>query len=581
MTDSAGMTNVRRPWKRGRGVTPVVGVVLLVGIVAIGTISLLVFSGVALEQAQDQATDKRVEQSFVEFDRNLQSVAYSDGGARSVPFDLVAKEAAIRHEDAGRVIITMTKGGNTTTIVNKSIGVIEYERDGEIYAYQAGGVFRGTGENTVVLSPPNTEYNINDDGEPTLSLPILQTSGDKQLNSGTITMRKNRTIAPLNNASIIRGAMVTVTIESEYYGGWYEHFNAMTDGTGVTKNESANTTTVELLNPVPPKSVESGMVATGAATTLDIENNAEIDSYNSSAGPYAISSGTTSEIVAAGDVVVSNNADVDGDVIAGGDVTIEKGTVDGNVSVEPGGTISVDSQDGTLTGNKYYNASVPSPSPSVTLIDQKRMLIESNNNNSRPGVDIDTSTNTLTGCSSTCSVEEGQYYLEEIDTGNDAVIELNASDGPIEIVVDGDVVLGNKAEIRVKGTHRVNMYIEGEVVLSQNSEVTVPQDRAPQYWMYVNPGTETAIENGVRFTGVLYGPANGTTEGTAFTLSQNAEVYGAIVGTIGEVENNYELHYDEALVGTRAVPESVTQIPSITYLHVSVHEVVVTDGDDD
>jgi len=102
---------------------------------------------------------------------------------------------------------------------------------------------------------------------------------------------------------------------------------------------------------------------------------------------------------------------------------------------------------------------------------------------------------------------------------------------------------------------------------------------ATQFWVYGHSDFDTQMRrtgnNDNFFVGVIYAPAGET--GTGEYHSMHAEHWGAVVTGSAELDNGGNIHYDERLNGTRAVPPDSSIIP-ITYLHISQNQVNVTSG---
>lgn len=237
----------------GRGQAAVVGIVLLVGLVAVGGIGILLIGGQVQEESKQRIDDQRIEDSFLELDRTIATVATGGVERADVNFDLADRtgsEAAIRRENTGTIVINRTNLTTTQTVAVRDIGSIVYSRNGEQYAYQAGAVWRNAGNATQIVSPPQAEYSFFDSAgasSPTLNLEIAELQGDERIRSGAIGLEHNRTIAPFNDVSTVENQLVTVSVTSEYYVGWGKYFEERYPGiTTVSYDHPAETVTIEL-----------------------------------------------------------------------------------------------------------------------------------------------------------------------------------------------------------------------------------------------------------------------------------------------------------------------------------------------
>lgn len=234
-----------------RAQAAVVGIVLLVGVVAIGSIGILLLGTDVNEQSQAQAQDERVRQSFVELDKDLDSVSETNARSRVVDLDLPDEsDVAIRRKNAGRIVVNRTNLTTTGTVVVKRIGAIVYEHDGTHYAYQAGAVWKGTGNETQLVSAPSIEYDSKEDGDiPTLTLPISDLKGAKTLNKGPVEVEKVTTHAPLNDVATIDNQVVTLEITSDYYVGWADYFRSRYENVLVNVYHDNDTAQIKLGRP--------------------------------------------------------------------------------------------------------------------------------------------------------------------------------------------------------------------------------------------------------------------------------------------------------------------------------------------
>lgn len=578
---------------RGRGQTAVIAIVLLVGVVAIGSIGILLFGANATTQSQDRAEQERIQQSFRQLDSNIDSVARSEATSRSTDLDLPDDaDSAVREDAAGNIWINRTNftTGTTDVLVNQSIGAVRYTSDnGETVAYQAGGVWRQSGNQTVMLSPPAFAYKFNRSGEePTLTIPIIVTSGPERLNGGDISITKNRSIAPTNNVTIVEGDLVTVKIRSQWYVGWAEYFREIaTEEEGVDVDHGNNTATLELIVPASRQKVDA-IVAGAQGQDVEFDQSPVIDNYNSSTGSGYDGGNGTTMVVVAGDLELSNKATVDGDVVVGEDVVFNNpdSNVTGNASygndlIDDSGSV-VPPGDSTQHVGGWHNdnASLIEYEPVDGIIDARVAAVQDENNNSPAPI----TGNRLDGCSSECHLYPGAYYLEEIDFGNGDRLVIHATD-TVSIVVNGTVSIDGDGDpgIEVRGGGRVNVYINSEDstqddLFIKQADVIVPNERSPQMWFYMDKNANAEIRNGqTKFVGVLFGPGEGDTEdldGTDIEISQKANVYGAFVGDVNRIGQNVAVHYDEALRNSETVTNTA-RVPRLTFLHASLYEVCV------
>ncbi|NUB92530.1 hypothetical protein HT576_16080 [Haloterrigena sp. SYSU A121-1] len=200
-----------------RGQSTLIGVVLLIGMVAAGSLGIFLIAGDAITGAEQQSEQERVEQAFVELSHTISSSLINGDTTRSMEFN-AGGQGAITKSDAGTIRIY----ANDEPLVDPlTMSAIEYEGDdGSIVAYQAGGVWREKGDQTQMLSEPAISY---DKESQTLTLPVTTFEGDQELTSGKVRIT-NDEINRVTEKTHVENSTVTLEIKSEYYLGWSQYF---------------------------------------------------------------------------------------------------------------------------------------------------------------------------------------------------------------------------------------------------------------------------------------------------------------------------------------------------------------------
>lgn len=227
-----------------RGVSPILGFVLLVGMVAAVSVSLLVVGGQMMTEGQQQVEEDRVEQSFVELSKTIASTSTNSDSPKSMTLE-AGEQGAIAREATGSYTITVENETVNKTVGNGTIGTIEYKSDdGTTIAYEAGAVFRETGAETRVISEPPFHY---DRDTNTLNLPVTTTTEEKELSSGDLVV--NHKSATRNTANYVKNYRVYIEIQSDYCKGWERYFSDQTGYTAITEGcaeGAANTVNIRL-----------------------------------------------------------------------------------------------------------------------------------------------------------------------------------------------------------------------------------------------------------------------------------------------------------------------------------------------
>lgn len=568
-----------------RGQAAVIGIVLLVGLVAVGGIGILLIGDQINDESRQRAENTRIEQSFLQLGQDIDSVSRTDAGVRVTDLDLPDRGgSAIREEVSGRIWVNRTNFTTRTTdvLVNRSIGAIRYETgDDTTFVYQSGAVFREKGRQTVVLSNPSFQYALDKNGgNPTLTLPIVTTVGPDSIPNGEVRARKVSTETPLNDDIIVENDLISVTVQSRWYVGWADYFRdlAATSGsteTAVSVNHSRQTATLELIVPVSRPSVGAGVVGSASGGNFRFDNNIAIDSYDSDEGAYASSGGGAAEVVVAGNLTLANNQQIDGDVEVGNKLTLRNNAdVTGNASY---GSIDPDPPGSQVGGWAASNATVIQYEPVDTLIDARGVQIGDENDND--AVDVVSGESINTSCSS-CTFEEGNYYLEDFTQGG-TPLTFDPNGGEINVVVNGTVELDDDIDV-VGSDGRVNVWVNSEQsgtedIFYDAATLSIPGDESDRFWLYADKDATALFRGNGEFRGVVFGPGSEDQGGLDVEIKNNGRYYGALVGQVDDINNNIDIHFDEALQDAETVT-ATSSIPRLTYLVVTSHVVEV--GDD-
>ncbi|MFB6074618.1 MAG: hypothetical protein ABEJ89_06370 [Haloarculaceae archaeon] len=563
-----------RNWGWSRGQATVLGVALLFGIMITGTTLVLVMGSGAISTTQGHLDTQRAETAMTNFDSQTARVALGDARVQQVDLPTDGSSQYHVRPDWGwmNVSYTNTSTGDVTTIFNESMGAVVYEAGQTTVAYQGGGVWQARDNGSAMVSPPEFHYR-----NATLTLPLVTVSGDSSVGE-RVSIGANGTVNHYPNASAdlrnpLRNGRVEVTVHSRYYLAWGRFFEQRTDGR-VAYDHARDRVTIELVVPPDRRTVQGGLV-TAPSGTLEIHNHATVDSYNSSTGPYpGYPARSDTWVISDSDVTVNNHATLHGNLEASGEVSVDNhGTITGNVRYE-----TLDNR-GNIGGWTENNASVRSPSSvEPTITERVNTLGDASNNDNAAEDTIDAGTNTLDcgAAGADCTITAGSYYLDSM--APDDHLTLDTSGGDIQIAVDGPVDVEHT--ISVVGTGRVNIYATGDVDFRAHPAVEVTGDDATRFWLYMVPDSTAEFYNlgsdtPANVTGVIYGPGPGGSPGATIELGNHAHIFGALVGDVTFVSNYYGIHYDEALRNVDTVTRT-TDVPAITYLHVSTNDINVT-----
>ncbi|AFZ71406.1 DUF7289 family protein [Natronobacterium gregoryi] len=219
-----------------RGQSAIVGLVLLIGMVSLLSVGIFLVADETATSIQQDAEQERVEGAFVELGQQMQTASSTSDVAGGLDLE-VGQDGAVVREKSG--VISVSSDDLEEDIDDLTIGTVEYEsKDGTKIAYEAGAVFRETGNETQVVSAPQIHYDAATD---TLTLPVVTATGDEQLDPGGVRFSHADT-KTFQEAAVVENESVTITIESDYYRGWERFFEDQTGGSSVRTVDHANQT---------------------------------------------------------------------------------------------------------------------------------------------------------------------------------------------------------------------------------------------------------------------------------------------------------------------------------------------------
>lgn len=271
----------------------------------------------------------------------------------------------------------------------------------------------------------------------------------------------------------------------------------------------------------------NGIVSRG---TLTFSGSANIDSYDSSVGPYNSATNRTDRITVASastaldPVVVGSSASIYGYVATAG----------GEPLVGPGGQI--------------YG----STTPTGTAVDSTRIRRDFTSN--FPDVTAPTATATsLSAIGSSLDLPRGgdtvgangRYLYTTTSVGLGGTAQLRIL-GPVDIIVTGSISVGGNASVEVAtGSGRsLNVYCPGTISLGGNGMInsTADPSKATIWGTAVSPATQTiSLTGNNSHTGTIYAP------NASITLTGSGDTSGAVIGKTVTVGGNGKFHYDTDL----------------------------------
>ncbi len=213
----------------------------------------------AIDSTSQQAEADRIESAFIQFSSDVNAVSTAPAASREID---LGTDQAVHKRDTGQISVFIS--GEEDPVAEESIGSIEYRDGGTEVAYQAGGVWRGSGTETQMLSAPPIHYRNG-----SLTLPILSAEGEASLSSDEIQIAQEGSQSALDGISFVEGKLVTIEIQSEYYVGWATFFETRTSDVAVDVDHESQTTTVDLGQPLIDGNFDEAIVAQGSVQTTN------------------------------------------------------------------------------------------------------------------------------------------------------------------------------------------------------------------------------------------------------------------------------------------------------------------------
>ncbi|MFP8958143.1 hypothetical protein ACLI4Y_15585 [Natrialbaceae archaeon A-CW3] len=548
----------------------------MIGFVAVGALGIVAVGYSAMGHLESQSNDEAATQSLENAKLELASI--QPGEARSLSFSESIEDDVHVKPNEGHVTITLNQESTTY-----ALGTIHYERDGTHLAYQGGGVWQYTDETSTVVSAPEFEV-MTSDSEVTnlrMQLPSLQGVEQRGSDLAVRSTGGNQTAQALPTE--VPPGRMEIAIQSTYYEAWAEHFTEqdgieMGDGDVGSVFVDHEEEYVRLVIDVPYEfDLDAGVTSPASGEEIEINNYVNMTAYNSADPDKEVED---MQLRFADDVTINHNTQIESDIMIDGELTLDQNNaeVSGDVYCLDGTTDCVNVKQGSHTGSVYTDETTLEVLSSALEIDwwQERITPTENDNEQTDGIEDGELTDDPIKT-------PGEYYLTEIRSGDSLDVALE-DEGEVDILVDGDVYIDNEVTLDSVGDHQVNLYITDDEDRSLTIRDTVNEHNNPEYdatnfWMFAPPGTDISFETGdTTFVGVIYAGNDGDEPVARASFDQQVDFYGGLVASVDGVDNNIDLHYDEALLEESADAGGDGESGSdTTYLELTITDIVVED----
>jgi len=255
-----------------RGISEILGTVLLISMVLLGSATVIIFGASAISDATQRTTTEAATDYLQEADARLATLAASSDDPEVVfdPQDAAAKEYSI-HRDG---YLNVTVNDNPDCSFQQPLSTIVFEdSNGNRVGYEAGGVWRGGVGGSTYQTPPDVTLS---NGRLDVNLVNVTGTFDQSRNriQLNVTETRNRTSTfqeRLVRHDCSRPDTVSLRVQSDFYDGWADYLEADT-GIVPTVDDSDRTVTLDVdqndLHPT-ANDEENKVVNLGGASYMD------------------------------------------------------------------------------------------------------------------------------------------------------------------------------------------------------------------------------------------------------------------------------------------------------------------------
>ncbi len=299
-----------------RGQSPLIGVVLMIGLVTISVVGVLLIGSSAVHQIRGSVEEHNAEHAMREVDARLSQVAFGTNDEHILDFGGQNGNVKVTHD--GAMTISLVNGSNKACQRRIEFGSIKYRgENGDVVAYQAGGVWKQSENGSVMLSPPDMQYRNG-----TFSFQLVNVTGAASGPVQRLRATKNVT-ASRADSKAFREAFsaprcnppdnATLTVESDYYQAWAGFFRTHIDGGTVTVDDANHTASLRVILSGTTTNHNSNSVSARANASVSVDVlGTEISSGNT----WTMWNDTTHEYE---DVNVKENAPINMRINIGND----------------------------------------------------------------------------------------------------------------------------------------------------------------------------------------------------------------------------------------------------------------------
>jgi hypothetical protein len=191
-----------------RGVSHVLGVVLLASAVIVGAVLIVQVGQQTIGDVNDDANVELAEEVLLSVDQSFQRSDTSE--SVEVP-DRVRSDVAVTDDATYNLTLNSNSTCSTGT---RSLQTLQYQENGQEVGYQGGGVWRMTDSGATMSSPPAVNYD-----EGALSVSFANISG-KQIGGSSVAIQSNTTANRSHEAALQTALFTEATYRGVRNGSW-------------------------------------------------------------------------------------------------------------------------------------------------------------------------------------------------------------------------------------------------------------------------------------------------------------------------------------------------------------------------
>lgn len=417
-----------------RGVSPIVGFALLVGLTALVAVGVFVVASTALDSTTNAAQQEQTRASMQAFADTTQQLREGSTSTKDFQIEGYDGGQTVVDQSSGTINVTLVENGTHRPWLNDTkLGTLQYSTpDGDTIAYQGGGVFKQTDDHVDLLRAPSLQQRGH--GTSTLTLPITRIEGnatDVGRFDGELSVEDRRKIYPeRGRVSLLKNDtnadFLEVRIDSEYAEAWESYARHQTNATIAGSSDNHVVLNFSVVN------------VDHESTSVHLPGGGGSAGWTGSTPNYTMPE--------ADGAIVSNDATFDG----------ASSNIIGDIAVEDPEQLRTShsyNQSNHLNGSVVdLNYTFPDFSG-----EKSRLLRKSETVRPLPSNGTVSSEGTYTTDRATFDSESLNVTADE-----DVIVIVNETDGGGE----NSLTVSGEQSVNVSGTGNVTIFVEGEVEIN-------------------------------------------------------------------------------------------------------------------